>query len=103
MTPRHRHLAELFSPLPLDSQPSGAVSQLPVESQPAWLDLSNRAFMTHLSLHSKSGPNRKEGSYHPSVIVCPSRGTLIVGKKTLNIQPLSRPVSIEGTCHGWHT
>ena len=31
--------------------------------------------------------------YYPSVVVCPSRGTLIVGKKTLNVQPLSRPVT----------
>ena len=56
MTPRHRHLAELCSPLPLDSQPSGAVSQLPVESQPAWLDLSNRAFMAHPRLHARAVP-----------------------------------------------
>ncbi len=27
--------------------------------------------------------------YYPSVIICPSRGKLIVGKKSLNVQPVS--------------
>ena len=28
--------------------------------------------------------------YYPSVIICPSRGKLIVGKASINIQPVSR-------------
>jgi len=37
--------------------------------------------------------------YYPSVIVCPDRGKLIIGEKSLNVQLMSTPSSV-GRVHG---
>ena len=40
--------------------------------------------------------------YHPSVILCPSRGKLIVGKKSLNVRQVAgRPSGPQSTSGNW--
>ena len=31
-------------------------------------------------------------TYNPNVVICPAKGALVIGGKTLNVQPLSPPV-----------
>ena len=38
--------------------------------------------------------------YYPSVIVCPNRGKLIIGEKSLNVQLLSQPSNTKGKPDG---